>query len=199
MAFISLVIASMFVSNIILGRFWGICPFLGVSKSTKSAFGMTGALMFVVLCSSVICWGLNKLLVALGIEYLQIVVFILVIASFVQFLEFFMKKYLKTLYKSLGIYLPLITTNCVVLTIAKDVASLTPVFSNVDIVIGSNILYVLAYALSVSIGYGLVLIVFSIIRTRIESNNVPKAFKGTAIALITACLMALAFQAFAGM
>ena len=79
MAFISLVIASMFVSNIILGRFWGICPFLGVSKSTKSAFGMTGALMFVVLCSSVICWGLNKLLVALGIEYLQIVVFILVI------------------------------------------------------------------------------------------------------------------------
>jgi electron transport complex protein RnfA len=199
MGFISLVIAAMFVSNIILGRFWGICPFLGVSKSTKSAVGMTGALVFVVVLSSIICWGLNKLLVLLGIEYLQIVVFILVIASFVQFIEFFMKKYMKSLYKALGIYLPLITTNCVVLTVAKDVASLTPVFSNVDIVIGSNLGYVIAYALAVSIGYGLVLIVFSVIRGRIDAQDTPKAFKGTAIALITACLMALAFQGFAGM
>lgn len=199
MGFISLVIAAMFVSNIILGRFWGICPFLGVSKSTKSAVGMTGALVFVVVLSSIICWGLNKLLVLLGIEYLQIVVFILVIASFVQFIEFFMKKYMKSLYKALGIYLPLITTNCVVLTVAKDVASLTPVFSNVDIVIGSNLGYVIAYALAVSIGYGLVLIVFSVIRGRIDDQDTPKAFKGTAIALITACLMALAFQGFAGM
>jgi electron transport complex protein RnfA len=200
MGFISLVIAAMFVSNIILGRFWGICPFLGVSKSHKSAIGMTGALTFVVLCSSIICWGLNKLLVALGVEYLQIVVFVLVIASFVQFLEFFMKKYMKGLYKALGIYLPLITTNCVVLTVAKDVAATTTIFSNVNIVVGSNIGYVIGYALAVSLGYGLVLIVFSIIRERLDSQaDSPKAFKGTAIALITACLMALAFQGFAGM
>ncbi len=199
MGFVSLMIAAIFVSNIILARFWGICPFLGVSKSVKNALGMTGALTFVVVFSSIICWGLNKALVALGIEYLQIVVFILVIASFVQFLEFFMKKYMKGLYKSLGIYLPLITTNCVVLTVAKDVAAMTPVFNTVPIVIGSNFGYVIAYALAVSLGYGMILILFSIIRTRLDGQDMPKAFKGASIALITASLMALAFQAFAGM
>ena len=199
MEVISLIISSIFVSNIILARFWGICPFLGVSKSTKNAVGMTGALVFVVVMSAIICWGLNQLLVLLHIEYLQTVVFILVIASFVQFLEFFMKKYLKGLYKSLGIYLPLITTNCVVLTVAKDVANLSPIFSNIDIVVGSNLGYVILYSLSVAIGYGLILIVFSMIRARIDSQDTPKAFSGAAIALVTASLMALAFRAFAGM
>ena len=160
---------------------------------------MTGALVFVVVMSAIICWGLNQLLVLLHIEYLQTVVFILVIASFVQFLEFFMKKYLKGLYKSLGIYLPLITTNCVVLTVAKDVANLSPIFSNIDIVVGSNLGYVILYSLSVAIGYGLILIVFSMIRARIDSQDTPKAFSGAAIALVTASLMALAFRAFAGM
>ena len=199
MEIVSLIIASIFVSNIILSRFWGICPFLGVSKSTKNAVGMTGALAFVVVCSAIICWGLNQLLVALNIEYMQTVVFILVIASFVQFLEFFMKKYMKSLYKALGIYLPLITTNCVVLTVAKDVSSASPIFSNINLVVGSNLGLVVLYALAVAIGYGLVLIVFSMIRTRLDSQDTPKAFRGAAIALVTASLMALAFQAFAGM
>ncbi len=189
MAYIGLAITAIFASNIILSQFWGICPFLGVSKSPKNALGMAAALLFVVVMSSFICWGLNALLVLLELEYLKLVVFILVIASFVQFLEFFMKKFLPSLYKALGIYLPLITTNCVVLTVVQNIASDA----------GSDFWYVLIYSLSVPIGYGLVLILFSYIRQRIDNQEMPKAFKGTAIALITASLMALSFLAFAGM
>lgn len=189
MAYIGLAITAIFASNVILSQFWGICPFLGVSKSPKNAVGMTGALLFVVICSSFICWGLHALLTALDLVYLELVVFILVIASFVQFLEFFLKKFVPSLYKALGIYLPLITTNCIVLKVVQDIAANA----------GADFWYVLVYSISVPVGYGIVLILFSLIRQRIDNQEMPKAFKGTAIALITASLMALSFLAFGGM
>ena len=176
-------------SNIILSRFLGICPFLGVSKKTSSAVGMGFALIAVVTLSSLLCFALDKLLNLLGMaSYLELVVFILVIASFVQLLEFFLKKYIPGLYKSLGVYLPLITTNCVVLQVCLDLVSRE-----------YNLLQTLVYAVSVSAGYMLVIVLFSHIRTRLDNQpNMPKAFKGNAIALITAGLMAMAFVAFSG-
>lgn len=181
--------AALLGSNIILSRFLGICPFLGVSKKSSSAFGMGVALIAVVTLSSLICYGLDKLLVLLGMQtYLELVVFILVIASFVQLLEFFLKKYVPSLYKSLGVYLPLITTNCVVLQVCLDLVSRE-----------YNLLQTLVYAVSVSVGYMLVIVIFSHIRARLDNaSNMPKAFKGNAIALITAGLMAMAFMAFNG-
>ena len=176
-------------SNIILSRFLGICPFLGVSKKTSSAVGMGFALIAVVTLSALLCFALDKLLNVLGMaSYLELVVFILVIASFVQLLEFFLKKYIPGLYKSLGVYLPLITTNCVVLQVCLDLVSRE-----------YNLLQTLVYAVSVSAGYMLVIVLFSHIRTRLDNQpNMPKAFKGNAIALITAGLMAMAFVAFSG-
>lgn len=175
-------------SNIILSRFLGICPFLGVSKKTSSAVGMGFALIFVVLLSSVICFFLDKLLVALGLaSYLELIVFILVIASFVQLLEFFLKRYIPSLYKALGVYLPLITTNCVVLQVCLDLVSNE-----------YNLLQTCVYSLSVAIGYMLIIVIFSHIRTRLDNQEMPKAFKGSAIALVTAGLMAMAFMAFSG-
>ena len=180
--------AALLGSNIILSRFLGICPFLGVSKKPSNAIGMGLALISVVFLSSIICFFLDKLLVALGLaSYLELIVFILVIASFVQLLEFFLKKYVPSLYKSLGVYLPLITTNCVVLQVCLDLVSNE-----------YNLLQTMVYSLSVSIGYMLVIVLFSYIRTRLDNQDMPKAFKGNAIALITAGLMAMAFMAFSG-
>lgn len=181
--------AALLGSNIILSRFLGICPFLGVSKKPANAIGMGVALIVVVTLSSILCFFLDKLLVALGLaSYLELVVFILVIASFVQLLEFFLKKYIPSLYKALGVYLPLITTNCVVLQVCLDLVSNS-----------YNLGETIIYALSVSIGYMLVIVIFSHIRTRLDNTSeMPNAFKGNAIALITAGLMAMAFVAFSG-
>ena len=181
--------AALLGSNIILSRFLGICPFLGVSKKTSSAVGMGLALIAVVTLSALLCFALDKLLVLLGMaSYLELVVFILVIASFVQLLEFFLKRFVPSLYKSLGVYLPLITTNCVVLQVCLDLVSRE-----------YNLLQTLVYAVSVSAGYMLIIVLFSLIRTRLDNQtNMPKAFKGNAIALITAGLMAMAFIAFSG-
>ena len=180
--------AALLGSNIILSRFLGICPFLGVSKKPSNAIGMGLALISVVFLSSIICFFLDKLLVALGLaSYLELIVFILVIASFVQLLEFFLKKYVPSLYKSLGVYLPLITTNCVVLQVCLDLVSNE-----------YNLLQTMVYSLSVSIGYMLVIVLSSYIRTRLDNQDMPRAFKGNAIALITAGLMAMAFMAFSG-
>ena len=181
--------AALLGSNIILSRFLGICPFLGVSKKTSSAVGMGLALIAVVTLSALLCFALDKLLVLLGMaSYLELVVFILVIASFVQLLEFFLKRFVLSLYKSLGVYLPLITTNCVVLQVCLDLVSRE-----------YNLLQTLVYAVSVSAGYMLIIVLFSLIRTRLDNQpNMPKAFKGNAIALITAGLMAMAFIAFSG-
>ena len=181
--------AALLGSNIILSRFLGICPFLGVSKKTSSAVGMGLALIAVVTLSALLCFALDKLLVLLGMaSYLELVVFILVIASFVQLLGFFLRRFVPSLYISLGVYLPLITTNCVVLQVCLDLVSRE-----------YNLLQTLVYAVSVSAGYMLIIVLFSLIRTRLDNQpNMPKAFKGNAIALITAGLMAMAFIAFSG-
>ena len=189
MELFAIAFAALLGSNIILSRFLGICPFLGVSKKTSSAVGMGLALIAVVTLSSLLCFALDKLLVLLGMaSYLELVIFILVIASFVQLLEFFLKRFIPSLYKSLGVYLPLITTNCVVLQVCLDLVSRE-----------YNLLQTLVYAVSVSAGYMLIIVLFSLIRTRLDNQpNMPKAFKGNAIALITAGLMAMAFIAFSG-
>lgn len=189
MELFSIAFAALLGSNIILSRFLGICPFLGVSKKSSNAIGMGIALIVVVTLSSVIGYFLHHLLVALDLaSYLELVVFILVIASFVQLLEFFLKRYIPSLYKSLGIYLPLITTNCVVLQVCLDLVSRD-----------YNLVETLVYALSVSAGYMLVIVLFSHIRSRLDNTpEMPNAFKGNAIALITAGLMAMAFVAFKG-
>ena len=189
MELFAIAFAALLGRNIILSRFLGIYPFLGVSKKTSSAVGMGLALIAVVTLSALLCFALDKLLVLLGMaSYLELVVFILVIASFVQLLEFFLKRFVPSLYKSLGVYLPLITTNCVVLQVCLDLVSRE-----------YNLLQTLVYAVSVSAGYMLIIVLFSLIRTRLDNQpNMPKAFKGNAIALITAGLMAMAFIAFSG-
>ena len=189
MELVSLSIGAILVSNVILSQFLGICPFLGVSKKTSSAIGMGAAMTFVVLCSSILSFALyNLVLVPFGLEYLKLAVFILVIATFVQLVEFFTKKYMPSLYKALGLYLPLITTNCVVLNVALAVTGN-----------GYNFIQTIVYAISISLGYTLVITLFSAIRVRLDSNEaLPAPFKGNPIALITAALMALAFLGFAG-
>jgi electron transport complex protein RnfA len=190
MELLSLFIASVLVSNIVLVRFLGICPFLGVSKNTNNAVGMGLAATFVVFFSSLLSFGLYHLVLKpLGLEYLALLSFILIIAAFVQFVEMFFKKYIPALYKALGIYLPLITTNCIVLGVALD-----------NIENGFTFWEMLIYSISVPVGFTLVLVLFSIIRERLDVlNKVPGPFKGTAIALITTALLALAFTGFAGL
>ena len=195
---ITIVISALFVSNIILSSFLGICPFLGISKKQSNAIGMGFALIFVVTMSAIICYGIERLILQpLGLDYLQLIVFILVIASFVQLVEFFMKKYMKGLYKALGIYLPLITTNCVVLFVAQTVASYT--MTRNGIVWEYSFLTMLIYAIATAVGYMLVITLFSFIRVRIDSQETPRPFAGNAIALITTALMVLAFSAFVGL
>ena len=195
---ITIVISTLFVSNIILSSFLGICPFLGISKKPSNAIGMGFALIFVVTMSAIICYGIERLILQpLGLDYLQLIVFILVIASFVQLVEFFMKKYMKSLYKALGIYLPLITTNCVVLFVAQTVASYT--MTRNGIVWDYTFLTMLVYAIATAVGYMLVITLFSFIRVRIDSQETPRPFAGNAIALITTALMVLAFSAFVGL
>ncbi len=191
-----IIIACLFTSNIVFTNFLGICPFLGISKKPSNAIGMGLALVFVVTMSSVLCYAIEKfILQPLGLDYLQLLIFILVIASFVQFVEFFMKKYMKGLYNSLGIYLPLITTNCIVLYAAQFVANYT---INNEVVLFYNFGKVLIYSIFIALGYMMVITLFSFIRIRVDENAVPTPFKGNAIALITTALMALAFLAFSG-
>lgn len=188
LSYLSLAISCVLVSNIVLTQFLGICPFLGVSKNKKSAFGMGLAVMGVTVLSSIITYGLYELLLSpLNIEYMQTVVYILVIAALVQFTEMLVKRFFPSLYESFGVYLPLITTNCIVLGVCINVI-------NYDY----NFLEMLTYSFSISLGYMLVLFIFSSIRTQLDRVNVPKAFKGVPIALIVASCMALAFTAFNG-
>ena len=195
---IAIVIGCLFVSNIILSSFLGICPFLGISKKPANAIGMGFALIFVVTLSAVICYCIERfVLQPLGLDYIQLLVFILVIASFVQFVEFFMKKYMKSLYKALGIYLPLITTNCVVLFVAQTVAGYA--VTRAGVVWDYNFGTLLVYAIATAVGYMMVITLFSFIRVRIDSQDTPKPFKGNAIALIVTSLMVLAFSAFVGL
>ena len=188
-SFILAIISSMLIDNVVLSRFYGICPFLGVSKKVKSALGMGLAVVFVILLATIICWPLyNYVLVPASVPYLDTVTYILVIASLVQLVGLFIKKYSPSLYKSLGIYLPLITTNCAVLGVAQ---------SNTDQ--GLSFLNALANGVGTSVGFLLIIVVFSAIRVRLETANTPKAFKGLPIALITAAIMALAFMGLQGL
>lgn len=188
LSYISLAIGAILVSNVVLGQFLGICPFLGVSKKRSQAFGMGIAVICVVFFSSLITYGVYHIVLEpLKITYMDNVVFILVIASLVQFTELLVKKYFPTLYKEFGVYLPLITTNCIVLGVALN-----------NIYLDYNFLQMIVYSLSISVGYLMVMFIFSAIREQLEKAPVPKAFKGVPIALICAAFMALAFTGFAG-
>lgn len=188
LSYLSLAISCVLVSNIVLTQFLGICPFLGVSKNKNSAIGMGIAVMGVTVSASLITFALYKLvLFPLQIEYMQTVVYILIIAALVQFLELLIKKFFPSLYEAFGVYLPLITTNCIVLGVCLNVINYN-----------YNLLQTLVYSVSISAGYMLVLYIFSAIRSQLDRVNVPKAFKGVPIALIVAACMALAFSGFSG-
>ena len=188
-AFILAIVSSMLIDNVVLSRFYGICPFLGVSKKVKSSLGMGIAVVFVILMATLICWPLyNFVLVPAGVPFLDTVAYILVIASLVQLVGLFIKKFSPSLSKSLGIYLPLITTNCAVLGVVQ---------SNTDQ--GMDFLSSLANGIGTSVGFLIIIVVFSCIRVRLETANTPKAFKGLPIALITAALMAIALMGLQGL
>ncbi len=184
-----LMISSSLISNVVLSQFLGLCPFLGVSKKVDTAVGMGGAVIFVITIASGVAAVIYKgILERLDIIYLQTIVFILVIAALVQFVEMFLKKYVPSLYQALGVYLPLITTNCAVLGIA-----LTNVQKNYGI--GFSI----ASGLFTAVGFLIAIVILAGIREKIEYNDIPESFQGMPIVLITAGLMAIAFCGFSGL
>ena len=184
-----IIISSMLVSNVVLSQFLGICPFLGVSKQVSTAVGMGAAVTFVITIASAITWPIYYfLLEPRGLDYLQTIVFILVIAALVQFVEMVLKKFMPSLHASLGVYLPLITTNCAVLGVALN-----------NITNGYNFIESGVCGLFTALGFLLSITILAGIRERIEYNDVPHSFKGTPIVLVTACLMAIAFCGFAGL
>ncbi len=185
---IALAFTAFITENIILSQFLGICPFLGVSKKRSNALGMGFAVLFVMLISSTVTWALYKyVLEALNIEYMRTIVFILVIASLVQMVEIFIKKVSPALYKALGIYLPLITTNCAVLGVAL-----------LNITKGNNFGETVVYTTFIGLGFIFVMYIFSMLREKIDLAPVPKAFQGIPIALIVAAILAIIFSRFGG-
>ena len=188
MEYILIFISAIFVNNIVLSQFLGICPFLGVSKKVDTALGMSAAVAFVLTLATIVTWLVQKLVLdAFGLQYLQTIAFILVIASLVQMVEIVMKKVSPAHYQALGIFLPLITTNCAVLGVA--ILVIQKDFSLVESII---------YAFSTAIGFGLALTVFAGIREQLEMVNVPKGMRGVAITMVTAGLLSLAFMGFSG-
>ena len=189
MNILTILLAAIFVNNFIFSKFLGICPFLGVSKKVETAFGMGVAVIFVMSLASAVTWLVyNFVLVKLGIDYLYNIAFILIIASLVQFVEMFIKKSSPSLYQALGVYLPLITTNCAVLGVA--VLNMQNEY---------NFIQSLVNGIGAAIGFTLAIVLFAGVRERIERCDIPKAFKGYPIALITAGLMSIAFLGFSGM
>ena len=184
-----LAIGAALVNNVILSQFLGLCPFLGVSKSVNTATGMGAAVIFVMtiasFVTSVVYYGILR---RFGLEYLNTIVFILVIAALVQFVEMFLKKKVKSLYESLGVYLPLITTNCAVLGVA-----LTNVQKEYSIIEG------VVNGIGTSVGFLIAIVIMAGIREKMEYNDISESFQGTPIVLITACLMAIAFCGFSGL
>lgn len=198
MEFLLIIISSIFVNNILLSQFLGICPFLGVSNKLSTAAGMSGAVCFVITLATVVTYLLNNyVLVPFGLTFLQTIAFILVIAALVQMVEIILKKISPSLYQALGIFLPLITTNCAVLGVAINVVSKEFTFGGVAHYL--NLGEATVYALATSLGYGLAMCLFAGLREHLSLNAVPKAFKGLPIALITAGIMAMAFLGFSGM
>ncbi|MDU1315998.1 electron transport complex subunit RsxA [Anaerococcus hydrogenalis] len=185
----SIIIASIFVNNYVLGQFLGICPTLGVTSKVETAKGMGAAVIFVVTLSSIITWVIQYFILdPLKIGYLQTVVFILVIASLVQTVEMIMKKSMPNLYDALGVYLPLITTNCIVLGVA---------IKNINE--NYNLLETTINSAAAAVGFLIALVILASIREKIEDNDLPEAFKGGPITLITLGLMSIAFMGFAGL
>lgn len=182
-------IGSAFVSNVVLSQFYGLCPFLGVSKQLKTAGGMGAAVVFVITLASLVSGILyDYVLLPMGISYLKTIVFILVIAALVQFVEMFLKKKIPSLYKSLGVFLPLITTNCAVLGTA-----LTNVQNEY------NLLYSVVNGFATALGFAVAICILAGIREKMKYNKIPKAFQGMPIVLITGGLMAIAFCGFSGL
>ena len=197
MEYLLIIISAIFVNNIVLAQFLGICPFLGVSNKLSTASGMSLAVCFVITLATVVTYLINQyLLVPLGLTFLQTIAFILVIATLVQMVEIVLKKVSPSLYQALGIFLPLITTNCAVLGVAITVVSKEFTFGGTAHMMGLGEATV--YAFATSLGYGLAMILFAGIREHLAMNDVPKAFRGLPIALISVGIMALAFLGFSG-
>ena len=185
---LGILLSAILTENFILVKFYGICPFMGVSKKTDTALGMGMAVTFVMAIASAACWAVNLLLVKLELEYMQTVVFILVIASIVQVVEMFLKKTVPALYKALGIFLPLITTNCAVLGVAL-----------VNVQEGYGFLQSVVNGAAGGLGFTLSIVLFASVRERVNKAECPESFKGFPIALISAGLLALAFMGFSGL
>jgi electron transport complex protein RnfA len=189
MEYFNLIIIAIFVNNVVLVQFLGICPFLGVSTKVSTAAGMSAAVMFVMTLATIVTYVIQQFVLnSLGLGFLQTVTFILVIAALVQMVELVLKKVSPVLYQALGVFLPLITTNCAILGVAILVIK-----KDFNLVQGT------IFAISTSIGFGLALVIFAGIRERLEQFDIPKAMKGAPIALITAGLLSLAFMGFSGM
>lgn len=189
MQYIIIIISAIFVNNIVLAQFLGICPFLGVSKKTSTAVGMAGAVTFVMVLATIVTYLVQLyVLNPLHVEYLQTISFILIIAALVQLVEIILKKVSPALYQALGVFLPLITTNCTILGVA--ILTIQKEF---------NLLEGVVFATATSIGFGLALVLFSGIREQLDLMDIPKGLKGTPIALIVAGILAMAFLGFSGM
>ena len=187
--YFAIIIGSIFVNNVVLAQFLGICPFLGVSSKVETSMGMGAAVTFVMALSALVTWLIQTyILVPLGIEYMQTIVFILVIAALVQMVEIVLKKVSPSLYQALGIFLPLITTNCAVLGVA--ISMIQKEFT---------LLQGVTYNVATALGFALALVIFAGLRERIEFEEAPKAFQGVPIALITASILAMAFMGFSGL
>ena len=189
MEYFAIIIGSIFVSNILLAQFLGICPFLGVSGKVSTSVGMSGAVLFVMTIATIVTWLIQTyILIPLGITFLQTISFILVIASLVQMVELILKKISPPLFQALGIFLPLITTNCAVLGVAIQTVSKN-----------FNLLEGVVFAISNAIGFGLAMLIFAGLREHLDLMNVPKGMRGVPIALVTAGILALAFMGFGGL
>ena len=185
----ALIIGAIFVNNVVLAQFLGICPFLGVSKDVKSSVGMSGAVLFVMLLATMVTWLImTYVLMPLHLEYLQTIAYILVIAGLVQMVEIVLKKIAPSLYQALGVFLPLITTNCAVLGVAILVIQKN-----------MNLLESVVYSASIAVGFAIALILFAGIREQLDLTGVPKGMKGVPIALVTAGILAMAFMGFNGL
>ncbi|MFV0424220.1 MAG: electron transport complex protein RnfA [Bacilli bacterium] len=194
--FLAAIISAMLINNVVLMQFLGICPFLGVSKKIEASVGMSAAVAFVMLIATIVTWPLYTfILVPLEIEFLSTIAFILVIASLVQLVEMILKKHSPSLYKSLGVYLPLITTNCAILGVANSNVLIEVPGASQLAVFG----LVIATTLGTALGFGLIMFSFSSIRERLDSLDIPEAFKGVPISLVVAGCMSLAFIGLGGL
>ena len=197
MEYIAIAFGAIFVNNVVLNQFYGLCPFLGVSTKKSSALSMGMAVTFVITLSTMIAYAIyNYVLVPYEITYLSTIVFILVIASFVQLVEMFIKRFSASLYSALGVYLPLITTNCAVLGVAIDITvNSEKIFKSAET---PTFMMVTVYALGISLGYALVIFLFSAIREEMDAYPIKRNWQGIPIALITAFIMAMIFVGFGG-